>query len=102
MAIAARYKGYRYPIEVGGACRTFSRRPSAAVRGIRPRSATVEARCPQSYLEPILLADRIAAEAARLLDQAMNSTVTGTAHIALKPELIVRQSTARHASAVAV
>jgi hypothetical protein len=57
---------------------------------------------PQSYLEPILLADRIAAEAARLLDQAMNSTVTGTAHIALKPELIVRQSTARHASAVAV
>ncbi len=57
---------------------------------------------PQSYLEPILLADRIAAEAARLLDQAMNNTVTGTAHIALKPELIVRQSTARHASAVAV
>jgi LacI family transcriptional regulator len=39
---------------------------------------------------------------ARLLDQAMNNTVTGTAHIALKPELIVRQSTARHASAVAV
>jgi LacI family transcriptional regulator len=46
--------------------------------------------------------ERIAAEAARLLDQAMNSAVTGTAHIALKPELIVRQSTARHARAAAV
>ncbi|MET0318076.1 LacI family transcriptional regulator [Rhodococcus sp. RS1C4] len=37
--------------------------------------------------------ERIAVEAARLLDQAMNSDNAGTAHIALKPELIVRQST---------
>lgn len=41
--------------------------------------------------------ERIAVEAARLLDQAMNSDNAGTAHIALKPELIVRQSTVGHA-----
>jgi LacI family transcriptional regulator len=46
--------------------------------------------------------ERIAAEATRLLDQAMNSDHTGTAHIALQPELVVRQSTVGHARVAAV
>nr|WP_296776173.1 LacI family DNA-binding transcriptional regulator [Rhodococcus sp. (in: high G+C Gram-positive bacteria)] len=46
--------------------------------------------------------ERIAIEAARLLDQAMNSDDSGTAHIALRPELIVRQSTAGHARTASV
>ncbi|RRQ25164.1 LacI family transcriptional regulator [Rhodococcus sp. Eu-32] len=46
--------------------------------------------------------ERIAIEAARLLDQAMNDTVTGAAHIALKPELVVRQSTVGQARTTAV
>lgn len=46
--------------------------------------------------------ERIAIEAARLLDQAMNSEDSGTAHIALQPELIVRQSTAGHARTASV
>ena len=45
--------------------------------------------------------ERIAAEAVRLLEQAMNSSASGTAHIALEPELIVRQSTVGHAAATA-
>lgn len=45
--------------------------------------------------------ERIAAEAARLLDHAMSSTATGAAHIALKPELVVRQSTVGHARTAA-
>ena len=46
--------------------------------------------------------ERIAEEATRLLDQAMNSDHTGTAHIALQPELVVRQSTVGHARVAAV
>ncbi|OZD62138.1 LacI family transcriptional regulator [Rhodococcus sp. 05-340-1] len=46
--------------------------------------------------------ERIAAEATRLLDQAMNSDETGTAHIALQPELVVRQSTVGQARVTAV
>ncbi len=36
---------------------------------------------------------RIAAEAVRLLDRAMTGSVASTAHIALAPQLVVRQST---------
>jgi LacI family transcriptional regulator len=39
---------------------------------------------------------RIAAEAVRLLDQAMTASSTSNAHIALQPELVVRQSTGLH------
>lgn len=39
--------------------------------------------------------ERIAAEAVRLLDQAMTGAVGSTAHIALKPQLVVRRSTTR-------
>ncbi|SNS86152.1 LacI family DNA-binding transcriptional regulator [Rhodococcoides kyotonense] len=46
--------------------------------------------------------ERIAIEAARLLDQAMNDAVTGAAHIALKPQLVVRQSTVGQARVTAV
>jgi len=36
---------------------------------------------------------RIAAEAVRLLDRAVTGSVASTAHIALAPQLVVRQST---------
>ncbi len=45
--------------------------------------------------------ERIAEEAVRLLDQAMNNSSESTAHIALAPELIVRQSTVGQAAATA-